>query len=199
MVTNVERSSQTRQRLIFEARKRFASLGYAGASTESILQAAEVKRGAMYHHFADKAALFEAVCLQICAEAAAALESRSPAPAKSVRAAKSNLIQGSIAWVSFMLQNGVRQIMLLDAPTVLGWQRWQTLERELSTRSLSEGIAEAMQLGAIDSRRDAMLLTVFINGALNALAIHASTTELPLSPTRWQDAIKDLWSLQWQA
>ena len=43
------------------ARELFAKRGFAETATEDILQAAGVTRGALYHHFDNKAALFRAV------------------------------------------------------------------------------------------------------------------------------------------
>ena len=62
MATNAQRRAQTRGCLINAARHLFAEQGYADTSTETILSGAGVTRGAMYHHFRNKAELFEAVC-----------------------------------------------------------------------------------------------------------------------------------------
>ena len=70
--TQAERTAATRALLIGSARKLFARKGFGAVSTESIVAAAGVTRGALYHQFDDKAALFEAVYTQVERELVAA-------------------------------------------------------------------------------------------------------------------------------
>jgi AcrR family transcriptional regulator len=196
MATNPERSSLTRQRLILEARRLFASQGYAATGTEAILEAAGVKRGALYHHFADKSALFEAVCKQICEEAAAAIDAALPHN-KPLSPAE-DLVQGSLAWLQFMLQPDIRQIMLIDAPTALGWARWQALERDFGTASLQSGIEAAIASGDLQPACSAELLTTLMNGALNALALRAGAPDAPLTAAQCEQAVHALWAGQFK-
>ncbi len=197
MATNLERSTQTRQRLLQEARQLFATHGYSATGTELILQQAGVKRGAMYHHFADKLALFEAICKQICEEAAIAIDAALP-EAKQL-SPKDELIEGSIAWMQFMLQADIRQIMLIDAPTALGWQRWQALEQDWGTASQRQGIEAAVSAGQLQPRCSIELLTTAMNGALNALALHAGAPNSCVSTLQWQCAVKALWEAQFSS
>jgi AcrR family transcriptional regulator len=197
MATNLERSTVTRQRLVQEARQLFATYGYSATGTEQILQQAGVKRGAMYHHFSDKLALFEAVCRQICEEAAIAIETALPETQQLPP--KDQLIEGSIAWMQFMLQADIRQIMLIDAPTALGWQRWQALEQDWGTASLRQGIEEAVAAGQLKPRCSIELLTTAMNGALNALALHAGAPQSGISAQDWQRAVHALWEAQFSS
>lgn len=65
--------------------------------------------------------------------------------------------------------------MIVDAPTMLGWQRWHLLDERYSTRVLRQGIAEALGAKAIGFKGDAQFLTVLVNRALNAIALRAGT------------------------
>jgi AcrR family transcriptional regulator len=198
MATNLERSTLTRQRLIQEARILFSTHGYAATGTELILQQADCTRGAMYHHFADKLALFEAICRQICEEAALAIQTsvERVTPQNEPLSPRQQLIEGSLAWMQFMLQSDIRQIMLIDAPTALGWLRWQALEKDFSTSSLQEGIEAAIAVGQLQQRCSTQLLTTAINGALNALALHAGAPQSGISTQDWQRAVHALWEAQ---
>jgi AcrR family transcriptional regulator len=67
MSKNELRTIQTRGRLVAAARTLFARNGYAMTSTDAIIDEAGVTRGALYHHYRDKADLFEAVCRDLAA------------------------------------------------------------------------------------------------------------------------------------
>ena len=132
MPRNAERSAATRARLTGVARALFAREGYAATGTEAILQGAGVRRGAMYHHFADKAALFEAVCMELSEEALPEVD----AAVSTTDEPLEMLVRGSIAWITFTIRPEVRRILLVDAPTVLGWERWDALDRRLRAQAL---------------------------------------------------------------
>lgn len=174
MSKNEDRSNQTRARLVAAARELFAERGYAATATEAILAGARVQRGAMYHHYENKAALFEAVCLELAAEAGLAIEAavgRIKDPYKALEA-------GAIAWIEFMTQPEVRQILILDAPTVLGWKRWNALDEQHGFAMLKEGVREALDAGSIQFAGDAEMLAVMLNGVFNAMALRAAETNV---------------------
>ena len=167
MATNSERSASTQASLIAVAAELFGQHGYAATSTDAILAQAQLRRGALYHHFADKAALFEAVCVQ---HAEAAMQAIIKATADQDEPFEA-LVTGSVAWIDYMLEAAVRQILIVDAPTVLGRQRWQLLDDRYSTRLLREGVEAAIAAKVIAYPGSAEFLTVLINGALNGVAL----------------------------
>ncbi len=142
--TQAERSEATRAALIGAGRRLFAERGYAELGTEEIVRAAGVTRGALYHHFEGKRELFEAVYEQIEAElaeriAAGALGGGAEAPLEAMRA-------GTEMLLAACTEREVQQIALLDAPAVLGWDRW----REIAAR-YGLGLIEATLQAAIDA------------------------------------------------
>ncbi|NCT97821.1 MAG: TetR/AcrR family transcriptional regulator [Comamonadaceae bacterium] len=187
---NAERASATRARLIAVARRMFGEQGYAGTATEAVLQEAGVARGAMYHHFADKAALFEAVCLAVCEDIVPAVERAADARRDPLDA----LVQGSIRWIEKTSEPEARRILMIDAPTVLGWARWQALDDRLSQASLAEGMQAAIAAGAIRLDCRLELAVAMMNGALNALALRVNAPQAPVPPREWRRAVRALWA-----
>ena len=143
--TNRDRTEATRRELIAAARKLFTEKSYAETSTPEIVAAAGVTRGALYHHFADKQALFRAVVEQEAAEVAAEIENASP-PSLTAREA---LIAGSDAYLLAMRAPGRTRLLLLDGPAVLGRAGMDEIDGRHGNRTLREGLAVAMRSGSI--------------------------------------------------
>ena len=121
---NVARGEATRGQLIAVATRLFAENGYEDTSIEAVLREAGVSRGSLYHHFASKEALFEAVAEDVetsigaqTAGAATGLEG----PVEALRA-------GFAAWIRLAGDPVVNRILLIDGPSVLGWERWRAME-----------------------------------------------------------------------
>ncbi len=159
--SNAERSAETKARLVAAARKLFAAQGFAATTTEEILEAAEVTRGALYHHYEEKAALFADVCVAMHGEAAAAILAAADAAKDSFAA----LERGCEAWIDYMARTDARRILVIEAPSVLGWARWNEMDAG-SFAHLSEGIKETMAAGTMKAM-PAQELAVLINGAIN--------------------------------
>jgi AcrR family transcriptional regulator len=157
--TQAERSASTRGALIAAARPLFAERGYAAVSTPEIAQAAGVTRGAMYHQFADKAALFAAVAETVEADVTQRLADEVVAGAPADPAAA---LHGAIdAWLAACQETEVRQVLLLDAPVVLGWEGFRDLAQEYAlglTEQLLQAAIEAGQMPALAVRPFAHVL-----------------------------------------
>ena len=114
----------TRGQLIEVATRLFTEHGYEGTSIEAVLAAAGVSRGALYHHFAGKEALFEAVVAavsdRVTAELAEAIRDCLD-PVDAMRTA-------ALAWIGLAGDPVVQRIVLVDAPSVLGWDRWRAMD-----------------------------------------------------------------------
>ncbi len=118
--TQAERSAATRDALVAAGRELFGARGYAEVGTEEVVRAAGLSRGALYHHFADKAELFAAV-LQSVEEMAnsrvmgAVTAAGLDDPVAAMRLA-------TAAFLDVCTEPGMARIMLIDAPAVLGAQ-----------------------------------------------------------------------------
>jgi AcrR family transcriptional regulator len=144
--SQAERREETRRQLIDAARTLFAQKGFAETSTPEIVALAGVTRGALYHHFADKTALFAAVVEAEHEAVAAGIETAGEAlPADPVAA----LLAGGEAFFAAMRDEGRRRIMLLDAPAVLGRDALDAIDARHGLETLVCGLRDAMAAGAI--------------------------------------------------
>lgn len=140
------RPSATRSALLAAARPLFAARGYADVGTEEIVRAAGVTRGALYHQFADKRALFLAVFEEVEAEvtqriAQGALGGGIEDPIEALEA-------GVEQFLRVAAEPETQRIALIDAPSVLGWEQWRAIGQKYGL-GLVEGVLQA----AIDAGR----------------------------------------------
>ena len=147
--TQEERSAATRDALISAARELWGARGYAEVGTPEIAGAAGVTRGAMYHQFADKAALFREVVEVAEQDVLARMgvvvaESGATTPADAIRAAVD-------AWLQVSADPEVRQLILLDAPSVLGWAAFRDVAQRYSL-GMTERLLETRRYGPANSR-----------------------------------------------
>lgn len=134
--TNKERSESMRQALIDAARSLFVEKGYAETATPEIVSVAGVTRGALYHHFEDKKALFRTVVEREAADVAAEIDAAAP-PGGDPRA---SIIDGSKAYFDAMARPGRTRLLLLDGPAVLGAGAMRAIDGETAEASLREGL-----------------------------------------------------------
>ncbi|MBF9035494.1 TetR family transcriptional regulator [Rhodobacterales bacterium HKCCE2091] len=163
------RSARMRERLVSAARDLFVQKGYADTGTPEIVRAAGVTRGALYHHFSDKADLFRAVVEteadQLRAEIEAGSEGRAPDIA---------LADGSRAFFAAMARPGRVRLMLIDGPAVLGPAEMDRIDAGGGRAALAAGLAEArpdLDAEAVTAR--AVLLSAAFDRAALAVAAGA--------------------------
>lgn len=142
--TQADRTAATRAALIAGARPLFAERGYADVSTPELAAAAGVTRGALYHQFGDKQGLFLGVVNAVEADVTARLGAQVAAsgasdPASALRAAVD-------AWLDACEDPEVRRVLLVDAPSVLGWEALRDVALEHGL-----GLTEALLQAAIDA------------------------------------------------
>jgi AcrR family transcriptional regulator len=172
--TQAERSAATQRALIDAARRLWGERGYAEVGTPEIAEAAGVTRGAMYHQYSDKAALFRAVIeamdVEIIERLQASVAATQPKTPADTMHAMAN------AWLDIAGEPEVRQLMLLDAPSVIGWAEY----REMSQRN-SLDAAEQLLQAAIDAGQlrpqPLRPLAVVLLGALDEAAMYLAGAE----------------------
>ena len=174
--TQAERSGATRDALIEAARALFAKRGYAGVGTEEIVRAAGVTRGALYHHFDGKRDLFEAVYERVESELAQriatdALGSGAASPLEAMRAGAEMFLRAST-------EPEAQRIVLLDGPSVLGWDRWREIAAEHGLGLIEATLQAAVDAGAIPTQPVRPLAHVLM-GALDEAAMLVARAEDP--------------------
>jgi AcrR family transcriptional regulator len=172
--TQAERSAATRGALVRAARELFARDGYAATGREAIVERAGVTRGAMYHHFADKEALFRAVFEEIEAEvmakaAGAAMSVPPEDPLGQLRA-------GSLAYLDVALDPAVQRICLLDAPAVLSPAARQEVMDAYAVGLVREVLAAAVDKGALRPQPLEPLTNVLL-AALQEAALYVARAD----------------------
>jgi AcrR family transcriptional regulator len=137
----------TRDQLIEVATRLFAEHGYEGTSVEAVLSAAGVSRGALYHHFAGKEALFEAVVSAVSEQVTVELTEAVRGCADPLDAMRT----AAIAWIDLAADPVIQRVVLVDAPSVLGWDRWRAMDdgRTLGAmRAMLQAISDSGRLPA---------------------------------------------------
>ena len=119
-MTNKEATRKTTSALLSVARAHFAKYGYFEVALEKIVEEANVTRGAVYHHFKNKQGLFVAVLESVQEEVATQIQKQ----ALKSNEAWEQLILGCVGFIKAANAKGNRQILLVDAPAVLGWEVW---------------------------------------------------------------------------
>ncbi|MDQ3352769.1 MAG: TetR/AcrR family transcriptional regulator [Actinomycetota bacterium] len=161
-------------RLIAVAREQFGERGYEGTSISAVLDGAGVAKGALYHHFESKVALFDAVLDQVVAEIATA--ARDAARAESDPLAQ--LRAGCIAWLELALDPAVQRIALVDSPGVVGWARWRALDEEHVLRGMRASIERLAAEGRVQ-REHVVLFAHMVLAAVNEAALMIAGADDP--------------------
>jgi AcrR family transcriptional regulator len=158
-----DQSEATRAALVEAARELFAERGYAAVSTEEIVRSAGVTRGALYHHFAGKRELFEAVYedveRRLVEHIAASAMSSTTDPLAAMHA-------GAQAFLDASEDPAVQRIALIDAPSVLGWERWREIGLRYGFGLVQATVQAAMDAGLID-RQPVTPLAHLLLGAID--------------------------------
>ncbi len=147
------RGDATRERIVLAARELFGERGYEQTSIEAVLEASGVARGALYHHFPGKTALFDAVLEQVVAELAATASAQARAGEETL----ANLRAGAHTWMQMALDPAVQRIYLLDPQAVVGWARWRELDERYWLGGLRASFAKLAREGRVPAGQEQFL------------------------------------------
>jgi AcrR family transcriptional regulator len=138
-------SEATRAALLDEATTLFAGRGYAATSLEDVASASQVTRGAVYHHFAGKQALFEAVLELQEARAMEVITAAAAVPDPWDAA-----ILALDAYLQQCCDPVYGRLVWVEGPAALGWRRWRECERNYAYGLVERFIRDLVDAGYLD-------------------------------------------------
>jgi AcrR family transcriptional regulator len=181
-----EQADATRTALSAAARQLFTERGYAATSTTEVVERAGVSRGALYHHFAAKEELFRAVFEQLEDEitkhvAREALTSTDPLE---------QLRRGTRAYLDACIDPAVQRVVLLEGPSVLGWETWQEIEQRYGYGLVLAGVEAAIAADLIAAQPVEPLAHVLF-GALTEAGMVVARADEPRTARSEMEAAMD--------
>jgi len=179
MASQAERREKTRGAILEAAERAFSDEGFAGVTVDAIAAAAGVAKGAVYHHFPSKEALFEAVFEQ----ASRGLVRRVVGVSAGSRDVLDGMVAGSREYFTACAEPALGRIILRDGPTVLGWERWRAIDAEHFGRMFPIALGQAMDQGLL-ARQPVEPLARLLVGAVTEAAVACALAEDPAAVGR---------------
>jgi AcrR family transcriptional regulator len=167
------RGTATRQHIVEVATTLFAKFGFADTSIEDVLRESQVSRGALYHHFVTKEALFSAVLEQVERELCDSLQQAAKAATNPLDA----LRLGCNAWLDSALDPRIRQIALIDAPSVIGWTSWREIDSRNGLGLIKRALGIGVQLGRIPAPLVDMYAHMLVAALIELVLVIAGSDE----------------------
>ncbi|MGH9135940.1 MAG: TetR/AcrR family transcriptional regulator [Acidimicrobiales bacterium] len=186
----VEQGKATRRLLLDTARQLFAARGYDDVSADELVRAAGVTKGALYHHFRGKAAVFEAVYEEVLAEFDEEISEAGSRAFKRTGEPWAALQAGLRRFLDLCIEPRVMRIVLIEAPAALGWPRWEQLDTRFSVRQLG-GILERLMASGDIERQPVEPLAGVLVGALNQAGRLIARSPDPKAARRTYGAVVD--------
>ena len=192
-LSKIENGQKTAAQLVAIARKFFRTRGYSNTALEDVVREAGVTRGALYHHFDGKKGLFLSVFNDVQAEIA----NRLIKVDKSGLSIWDKFISCTRVFFEACLDSELQQIVLIDAPAVLGWDTWRKIDEEKTFGILRSHLKDLIDKGIIKPL-PIEPLTHAISGANNEtlLWIAESDDAKKAFDEAWSTINAFLWSLR---
>jgi AcrR family transcriptional regulator len=188
--TQADRSAATRDALVTAARRLFAARSFAEVPADAIVAAAGVTRGALYHQFADKTALFDAVMGAVEADIAGRL-------AESVAAAGITdpvdaLRYAVRTWLEICVEPEIYRIALIDGPSVLGWSRWREVCKQHVFGLVQALVTQGIEVGRIRAQPTRPLAHALMGAGDEAALYVAEATDPALARAEMIEVLDQL-------
>ena len=188
MNKKAERGRATRGQLLEIATGLFAERGYEDTSIEAVLQESDVSRGALYHHFGGKEALFEAVLTAVETDISEKLEAATrhlSDPVEILRA-------GCLTWVRLAGDPVIQRIVLIDAPSVIGWEGRREQDEKYALGTMRTALRYVAEAGLLPPAHVDLFAHMLL-AALDELAlVIARATDVPAALKSGEAAVEEL-------
>ena len=136
-------SASTKRALVDVAEGLFTEHGYANTSLDSIVAGARVTKGALYHHFSGKQALFEAVFERVEADASRTIQKA----VKGSRDPWQKALEGLRAFMAIVQEPRYRRIVIQEGPSVLGYERFREQEERSTYANVVDIVRSVLSAG----------------------------------------------------
>ncbi len=158
-------ADKTREGLLESAAHYFSQQGYADTSIAEICERAGTTKGALFHHFENKEALFLAVWTKLQTDMDE--EARKAAfSARSLKDPYAAFLAGCRTYLKWASRADYQQIVLTDGPAVLGIAGWYESDHHLGNRNVESGIRYLAKKGIV-APENVKALAIMVQSALN--------------------------------
>lgn len=188
MAKQSERRAATTEAILNSGRRLFGERGFAATTIDDIAEAAGVAKGAVYHHFATKEALFEAVFDQVSRDLVSEI-GRVVRSEKDVLAA---MVAGTQHYFSACAKGATCQIILRDGPAVLGWERWREIDAQHFGGKMPRALSVAMEAGLIAKQPVEPLARLLLGAVTEAAVACAGRADIARAGAEYARAFKSL-------
>ncbi|KJC43982.1 transcriptional regulator [Bradyrhizobium sp. LTSPM299] len=188
MATQAERREKTKAAIVKAARRIFGERGFAATTIDDIAAGARVAKGAVYHHFATKEAVFEAVFEQVSLDLVADLDRISRAENDPLAA----MAAGTQGYFAACSKGPTGQIILRDGPAVLGWERWREIDAKHFGGKFPRAIAAAMEAGVIAKQPIEPLARLLLGAVTEAAVAVSAGPDIGKAGTDYARAFRSL-------
>ncbi|MBC9876968.1 TetR/AcrR family transcriptional regulator [Bradyrhizobium sp. INPA01-394B] len=188
MAKQSERRAATTEASLTAARRLFGAQGLAATTMDEIAEAAGVAKGAVYHHFKTKEAVFEAVFDAVSRDLVTEID-RAARTEKDVLAA---MVAGTQHYFAATAKGPTGRIILRDGPAVLGWERWREIDARHFGGKMPRALSAAMEAGLIAKQPVEPLARLLLGAATEAAVACAGRADLAKAGAEYARAFRSL-------
>jgi AcrR family transcriptional regulator len=188
MAKQAERRAATTEAILTSARRLFGTQGFAATTMDEIAAGARIAKGAVYHHFKTKEAVFEAVFDLVSRDLVVEIDGAARAE-KDVLAA---MVAGTQHYFAATAKGPTGQIILRDGPAVLGWERWREIDAQHFGGKMPRALSMAMEAGLIAKQPVEPLARLLLGAVTEAAVACAGRTDIARAGAEYARAFKSL-------